>query len=28
VLIPDTKEHAFAKTLKEHNANLIKYGYR
>ncbi len=28
VLIPDTKEHAFAKTLKEHNANLRKYGYR
>jgi UPF0755 protein len=27
VLIPDTKEHAFAKTLKEHNANLAKYGY-
>jgi UPF0755 protein len=27
VLIPDTKEHAFAKTLKEHNANLRKYGY-
>jgi peptidoglycan lytic transglycosylase G len=28
VLIPDTKKHAFAKTLKEHNANLVKYGYR
>lgn len=28
VLIPDTKEHAFSKTLKEHNANLKKYGYR
>ncbi|NJD27977.1 MAG: endolytic transglycosylase MltG [Chloroflexi bacterium] len=28
VLIPETKEHAFAKTLKEHNANLRKYGYR
>jgi UPF0755 protein len=27
VLIPDTKEHAFAKTLKEHQANLRKYGY-
>jgi cell division protein YceG involved in septum cleavage len=27
VLIPDTKEHAFARTLKEHNANLRKYGY-
>ena len=27
VLIPDTKEHAFAKTLKQHNANLRKYGY-
>jgi UPF0755 protein len=27
VLIPDTKQHAFAKTLKEHNANLRKYGY-
>jgi len=27
VLIPNTKEHAFAKTLKEHNANLRKYGY-
>ena len=27
VLKPDTKEHAFAKTLKEHNANLRKYGY-
>ena len=27
VLIPDTKEHAFAKTLKEHNANLRKYHY-
>jgi cell division protein YceG involved in septum cleavage len=28
VLIPNTKEHAFARTLKEHNANLVKYGYR
>ncbi len=28
VLIPNTKEHAFAKTLREHNANLVKYGYR
>ena len=27
VLIPDTKTHAFAKTLKEHNANLRKYHY-
>jgi UPF0755 protein len=27
VLIPDTKQHAFAKTLDEHNANLRKYGY-
>jgi UPF0755 protein len=27
VLIPDTKQHAFAKTLEEHNANLRKYGY-
>jgi UPF0755 protein len=27
VLIPNTKEHAFAKTLQEHNANLRKYGY-
>ena len=27
VAIPDTKTHAFAKTLKEHNANLRKYGY-
>jgi UPF0755 protein len=27
VLIPGTKEHAFARTLKEHNANLRKYGY-
>jgi UPF0755 protein len=27
VLIPDTKTHAFAKTLSEHNANLRKYGY-
>lgn len=25
--IPDTKTHAFAKTLAEHNANLHKYGY-
>jgi peptidoglycan lytic transglycosylase G len=28
VLIPDTKTHAFAKTLAEHNANLERYGYR
>jgi UPF0755 protein len=28
VLIPNTKEHAFARTLKEHNANLVKYSYR
>ena len=27
VLIPGTKEHAFAKTLKQHEANLKKYGY-
>jgi UPF0755 protein len=27
VAIPDSQEHAFAKTLKEHNANLVKYGY-
>jgi UPF0755 protein len=27
VLIPDTKQHAFAKTLAEHNANLHKYHY-
>jgi UPF0755 protein len=27
VAIPDTKTHAFAKTLAEHNANLRKYGY-
>jgi len=27
VLIPNTKEHAFAMTLKEHNANLRKYHY-
>jgi UPF0755 protein len=27
VLKPGTKEHAFAKTLKEHQANLRKYGY-
>ena len=27
VAIPDSKEHAFAKTLAEHNANLRKYGY-
>lgn len=27
VLIPDTKEHAFAKSFKEHTANLRKYGY-
>jgi UPF0755 protein len=28
VLIPDSREHAFAKNLKQHNANLVKYGYR
>ena len=28
VAIPDSQEHAFAKTLAEHNANLRKYGYR
>ena len=27
VAIPDSQKHAFAKTLKEHNANLVKYGY-
>jgi UPF0755 protein len=27
VAIPDTKTHAFAKTLAQHNANLHKYGY-
>jgi UPF0755 protein len=27
VAIPDTKTHAFAKTLAQHNANLRKYGY-
>ena len=27
VAIPDTKTHAFARTLSEHNANLRKYGY-
>lgn len=27
VAIPDTKTHAFAKSLAEHNANLRKYGY-
>jgi UPF0755 protein len=27
VLIPDTKEHAFAKTLAQHEENLAKYGY-
>ena len=27
VLIPDTKEHAFAKTHKDHLDNLRKYGY-
>jgi UPF0755 protein len=27
VLIPDTHEHAFARTLKQHQANLRKYGY-
>ncbi len=25
--IPDTKQHAFAKTAKEHEANRKKYGY-
>ena len=28
VAIPEQKDHAFAKTLAEHNANLKKYGYR
>lgn len=27
VLIPDTKEHAFAKTFEKHQDNLRKYGY-
>ena len=27
VAIPDQQDHAFAKTLAEHNANLRKYGY-
>jgi UPF0755 protein len=27
VAIPDQKDHAFAKTLAQHNANLRKYGY-
>lgn len=27
VAIPEQKDHAFAKTLAEHNANLRKYGY-
>ena len=27
VAIPNTKTHAFARTLAEHNANLRKYGY-
>jgi peptidoglycan lytic transglycosylase G len=27
VAIPDSEEHAFAKTLEEHNENLHKYGY-
>jgi UPF0755 protein len=27
VAIPDSQEHAFAKTLAQHNANLRKYGY-
>jgi UPF0755 protein len=27
VAIPGTQQHAFAKTLAEHNANLKKYGY-
>ena len=25
--IPDSQEHAFAKTLEEHNQNRRKYGY-
>src|SRR5262245_20513328 len=28
VAIPDSQEHAFAKTLAQHNANLRKYGYQ
>ena len=29
VAIPDSEgKHAFAKTAKEHQANLVKYGYR
>ena len=28
VAIPEQRDHAFAKTLAEHNANLRKYGYR
>ena len=28
VAIPEQQDHAFAKTLAEHNANLRKYGYR
>jgi UPF0755 protein len=27
VLIPETSEHAFARTLAQHNENLRKYGY-
>ena len=27
LLIPDSREHVFAKTLEEHNANKQKYGY-
>lgn len=28
VAIPEQRDHAFARTLAEHNANLRKYGYR
>jgi UPF0755 protein len=27
LLVPDSREHVFAKTLEEHNANKRKYGY-
>jgi UPF0755 protein len=27
VLIPETREHAFARTFEQHQANLVKYGY-